>query len=74
MLMQQYGLDRLSADERIELIEELEASLETGGDAPALSEAMRAELRRRVDADAAGASVYTEWETVRDEIRLAYGS
>ena len=49
-LMESFGLDRLSAAERIILVEELWESVAASPEAGSLSEAHREDLQRRLDA------------------------
>lgn len=66
--MKELGLDKLSAQDRVALIEELEESLAAEPvPAPLLTDAQKAELDRRIaeaDADPDGG---IPWEEVRDE-------
>ena len=65
--MKELGLDKLTADERLELIDELWDSLDAGG--PPLTDAQRADLGRRLAEYQADPTAGSSWETV--EARLS---
>ncbi len=64
--LEQFGLDKLSVDEKSELIGLLEESVCGGSDAFAMSPEQEAELIRRVVYARANPGQGTPWEVVRD--------
>ena len=71
LTLEQFGLDKLSADDRLALAEQLWDSVVSENE-PALSDAQRTELERRVaDADA-NPDEGVEWETIRAEAKARW--
>ena len=68
--MQQLGLDKLSLDDRIALIEELEESIERDMEQELPTEAQWAEIQRRIAASDADPSRLIPWEVVRADLLL----
>jgi putative addiction module component (TIGR02574 family) len=68
-LMESLGIDRLSVEDRVRLIEEVEASL---AEVP-LTEAQERELVRRLAAHEANPDDVVPWEVVRAEARARFG-
>jgi putative addiction module component (TIGR02574 family) len=67
-LMEALGIDKLSVDERLQLIDEIWASLgPEANDLPLTTEQMAEIARRLADADANPEDVVS-WETVRTDI------
>jgi putative addiction module component (TIGR02574 family) len=58
------GIDRMSVDERLQLVHEIWESLDTEMDRLPLTEAQSRELDRRVAALDANPEAVTPWETV----------
>lgn len=65
--MQSLGIDRLSVEDRLALVQEIWDSIAVFPEQVALTDAQRQELQRRLDAHAANPSDVVPWETVRDE-------
>ena len=63
------GIDRMSVPERIALIEEIWDSIESGPEAPPLTEAQREDLQRRVTAYEADPKAGSSWEDVKARSR-----
>jgi putative addiction module component (TIGR02574 family) len=63
-VMKKLGIDRLSADERLLLLEEIWDSL-SDEDTLKLTNAQRAELEKRIAEDDASADELTPWEDVK---------
>jgi putative addiction module component (TIGR02574 family) len=63
------GLDRLSRDERLALVQELWDSIAAESGPSLLTDAQREELRRRVAEDDANPDDVIPWEQVKAEIR-----
>jgi putative addiction module component (TIGR02574 family) len=67
--MKDLGLDRLSVDERLSLIDELWDSIATAPESIALTEAQREDLRRRLDAYRDDPKAGAPWEEVRARLQ-----
>ncbi len=65
--LQSLGLDKLTADERLALIGELWESLDA--DQPALTDAQRADLDRRLAAFQADPKAGSSWEEVKARLK-----
>lgn len=63
------GLDKLSREERLALVQELWDSIAADKPGSLLTEAQRAELRRRVAEDDANPDDVIPWEVVKAEGR-----
>jgi putative addiction module component (TIGR02574 family) len=66
-LMVSLGVDQLSADERLRLVEEILDSLGPDGEAP-LTEAQRRELDRRLALLEADPDAVSPWEEVKARV------
>jgi putative addiction module component (TIGR02574 family) len=64
-MMEALGLDQLSLDERLRLVEELCESIATTPDAVTLSEAQKGDLQRRLDAYRDNPKAGSPWEEVK---------
>jgi putative addiction module component (TIGR02574 family) len=64
-MMEALGLDRLSLDERLRLVEELCESIATIPEAVSLSEAQKSDLQRRLDAYRDNPKAGSPWEEVK---------
>lgn len=64
--MADLGLDRLSADDRLSLVEQIWDSLATEAEATPLTAAQRDELDRRLALHEANPDQAVPWEQVRD--------
>jgi putative addiction module component (TIGR02574 family) len=67
-LINTLGIDRLSAAERLQLIDEIWDSLETEPAPPPLTEGQKRELDRRLAALEANPTNVTPWETVERRV------
>ena len=67
--MQSLGIDRLPAEDRIRLAEEIWESLSDELNAESLSPSLKAELERRVAADDANPDEGFRWEDVQARLR-----
>lgn len=67
-LMETLGIDKLSADERLQLIDELWASLGPDVSDPPLTTEQMAEIDRRLAEAEANPDDVIPWEVVRAEI------
>ncbi len=67
-LMTSLGIDRLSVDERLQLVEEIWDSIATDIEASPLTEAQRQEVDRRWAAHLANPQAAVPWEQVEAEI------
>lgn len=65
--LQSLGIDRMSVDERLALVEAIWDTLASKPDDLPLTVAQRIELDRRLAAHAKDPSQVVAWETVRDE-------
>lgn len=65
--MQELGIDRLSVDERIALVQEIWDSIATDPDRTHLTEAGRRELERRLADHEANPEDVVPWEQVKAE-------
>ncbi|QDU25512.1 Putative addiction module component [Anatilimnocola aggregata] len=63
-----FGIDRLNRDERMELAIAILRSVAESPDVPVLSDALKAELNRRMDAYERDPGKVLGWEDVRAEI------
>jgi putative addiction module component (TIGR02574 family) len=61
------GIDRLSRDERIALVQEIWDSIAAEGYVPTLTEAQRHELERRIADDDANPDDAVPWEQVKQD-------
>jgi putative addiction module component (TIGR02574 family) len=68
-LMEFFGLDRLSAAERIQLIEELWDSIAALPEAGSLTEAHEEDLKRRLDAQRNSPKAGGPWEEVKARLQ-----
>jgi putative addiction module component (TIGR02574 family) len=59
------GIDRLSIEERLALVEEIWDSIAADSAAVSLTEAQRAELQKRIEEDDAHPDDLTSWEQVK---------
>ncbi len=66
--MTSFGIDRLSVDERLQLVEELWDSIADEVEASPLTEAQRQEVDRRWAAHMANPQAAVPWEQVKAEI------
>ena len=66
MTLEQFGLDKLSGDEKRQVMELLDESLAAEADMPPLTPAQIAELERRIALLDADPSRVVSWEVVRD--------
>ena len=69
MTLEQFGLDKLSGDEKRQVMELLDESLAAEADMPPLTPAQIAELERRVADYKANPHLTILWEQVRDGAR-----
>ena len=67
--MQQYGLDKLSKEEKIALVEEIWDSIEDQSNAMPLTQAQREELERRIAHLEAHPESTMTWEEVKKRVR-----
>jgi putative addiction module component (TIGR02574 family) len=67
------GIDRLSVEERLRLIEEIRDSLESEAEAPPLDEAQERELDRRIAALDADPDAVVAREEVEARVRARLG-
>jgi putative addiction module component (TIGR02574 family) len=65
--LQSLGIDRLSVDERIALVEQIWDSIAAEVDRTPLTEQQRLELERRADDDDANPADTVSWEQVKAE-------
>ena len=65
--MQSLGIDRLSVEDRLALVQEIWDSIAASPEQVPLTDAQKQELQRRLDAHAANPNDVVPWETVRDE-------
>ena len=63
--LQSLGIDRMSREERIELVQEIWDTIAAEPIPPALTEAERLELRHRVDEDNASPDDVVPWDQVK---------
>ena len=66
--MTSFGIDRLSVDERLQLVEEIWDSIADEVEASPLTEAQRQEVDRRWAAHMANPQAAVPWEQVKAEI------
>lgn len=66
--LQSLGIDRLSTDERIVLVQEIWDSIAAEDASPPLTDAQKAELRRRVAHNDAHPDDTVPWEVARQRI------
>ena len=64
--MKKHGIDRLGADERLDLLEEIWESLDV--DALPITAAQRAELEDRLNEHQASPDDVVEWDDVKKEL------
>ncbi len=67
-LLKSLGIDRLSVEERLELVEDLWDSIAEEDAATSLTDAQRAELDRRLAEYAANPNDVVPWEEIRASI------
>lgn len=65
--MQSLGIDRLSVEDRLALVQEIWDSIAASPEQVPLTDPQRQELQRRLDDHAADPSDAVPWETVWDE-------
>ena len=65
--MQSFGIERLSVEDRLALVQEIWDSIAASPEQVPLTDAQRQELQRRLDAHAANQTDVIRWEAVRDE-------
>ncbi len=65
--LESLGIDRLSIDERIALVQQIWDSIPVETNRLPLTDAQRSELERRADDDDANPNNAVPWEQVRDE-------
>ncbi|HZK82239.1 MAG TPA: addiction module protein [Humisphaera sp.] len=65
--IQSLGIDRLSLDDRIALVQQIWGSIAAEADQASLTEPQRQELERRADDDDANPAETVPWEQVKDE-------
>jgi putative addiction module component (TIGR02574 family) len=70
--MRDFGIDRLTVEDRLALAEEIWESVAAEVERQPLTEAQRAELERRAAADA-NPDAGIPWEVVRAEARARWG-
>ena len=68
-LLNTLGIDRLSVEDRLQLIQEIWDSLEAGGEQLPLTEAQEREIDRRIAALDADPHAVTPWEVVDEKNR-----
>jgi putative addiction module component (TIGR02574 family) len=66
-LLTSLGIDRLSLDERLVLVQEIWDSIAAEESPPVLTAAQREELTRRMADDSAHPEDVVDWETVKRE-------
>jgi putative addiction module component (TIGR02574 family) len=64
VLMKRFGLDELSPEDRLELVDELLASV-TSPSQPLLTDVHKDDLRRRLEANKDNPKAGSPWEVVR---------
>ena len=72
-LMSSLGIDRLSHDERLPLVDEILDTLDGDHEPPALTESQRQELDRRIALLDANPSAVIAWEEVEARILARIG-
>ena len=72
-MMKSLGLDQLTVDERITLVEELWDSIATYPGAVSLSDAQRQDLQRRLDAHRDNPKAGSPWAKVKARLHGANG-
>ena len=65
--MRSFGIDRLSVEDRLALVQEIWDSIAASPEQVPLTDAQKQELQRRLDAHDANPGDVVPWETVRDE-------
>jgi putative addiction module component (TIGR02574 family) len=68
-MMATYGLENLSAEERLKLLEELWDSLVSTPEAIPVTEAQRQDLQRRLDAYKDNPKAGSPWEVVKARLK-----
>jgi putative addiction module component (TIGR02574 family) len=63
--VQSLGIDQMTRDQRIALVQEIWDTIAAESASPLLTEAQRAELRRRVEEDVASPDEVVPWEQVK---------
>ncbi len=61
------GIDQLSREQRIALVQEIWSTIATESGTPLLTESQREELQRRIKADEEKPEDVVPWEQVKDE-------
>jgi putative addiction module component (TIGR02574 family) len=64
--LESLGIDRMSVEERLKLIQAIWASIVASDERPPISDALRAELDRRLADHQANPQDVVPWEQVRD--------
>lgn len=67
--MQELGIDQLSPDDRLKLMEEIWDSLAAEADRAPLTDAQRQDLQRRIAAYEANPKAGSSWEDVKARLR-----
>lgn len=67
--MKDFGLDQLTPDERIQLAEELWDSIAVDPSNVPITDAQRADLQRRLDADRDDPKAGSPWEEVKKRLQ-----
>lgn len=67
------GIDRLSTDEQLDLVQALWNSIAAARTTPTVSDALRQELHRRAADDDANPDDVVPWEQVKAEARARHG-
>ncbi len=68
-LMKSLGIDRLSIDDRVRLLDEISESIAATSEDIALSEAHKEDLRRRLDAYRDDPKAGSPWEEVKARLK-----
>jgi len=63
--LEELGIDRMSIEDRLTLVQAIWDSIASGNDRPALSDALRAELDRRLADHLANPDDVVPWEEVK---------
>jgi putative addiction module component (TIGR02574 family) len=71
--LQTLGIDKLTVDEQLELVQALWDHIAASNPGPRLSDSQRQELRRRVAEDEAHPDDHVSWEQVKAEARKRAG-
>ena len=68
-IIQQLGIDQLTRDQQIALIQELWSTIASGATTPFLSESQRKELKRRAEDDDSNPDDIVPWELVKAQAK-----